>query len=137
MYVKSRHLSVPTIFLLISVVPKFDLSYHIIHLPVIQTFYDFFSSQSIARNNFFYTVFFFFFSIFTSIPLHRHNDILHPENLFLLTLTFLILMENKPNSHYIRVLWDSEKGTWMKYKRYRTMNLGKPFYFSEPYFYYL
>lgn len=64
MYVKSRHLSVPTIFLLISVVPKFDLSYHIIHLPVIQTFYDFFSSQSIARNNFFYTVFFFFFHFY-------------------------------------------------------------------------
>lgn len=60
MNVKSRHLSFPILFLLISVVQKFDLSHYIIHLPVIQAFYDFFSSQSIDRNNFLYTVGFFF-----------------------------------------------------------------------------
>lgn len=77
----------------------FDLSHHIIHLPVIQTYFFF---QSISRNNFYYSVFFFLF-IFTKIPSYRHDDALHRENF--LTLTFCILMENKPDYYYVRTIF--------------------------------
>lgn len=40
------------------------------------------------------------FSIFANICPHRHNDTLHPEKLFFLTLTSFILMENKLLSFY-------------------------------------
>lgn len=55
---------------LISVDHKFDLSRHIIHLSVIQAFYDFSPLQSIARNNFLYSVQFFFSFPFLLTSLH-------------------------------------------------------------------
>lgn len=91
MNVKPRHhLSFPHSPLsLIPVEPKFDLSHHIIHLSVIQAFYDSSLLQSTARNNFLYSAGFFFPFLLTflhiGIMTHRHNDTLHPENLFLLT----------------------------------------------------
>lgn len=62
MNVKPRHhLSFPHSPLsLIPVEPKFDLSHHIIHLSVIQAFYDSSLLQSTARNNFLYSAVFFF-----------------------------------------------------------------------------
>lgn len=83
----------------------FDLSHHMIHLPVLQAYFFF---PSISRNNFYYSVFFFLF-IFTKILSYRHDDALHPENF--LTLTFFILMESKPDSYYVRTIWYSRKDT--------------------------
>lgn len=119
--------------LLISIEPKLYLSHHIIHLSVVQAFYDFFSFQSIARNNFFYSVF--FSTTFINIPPYGHNDTMHPDNLFFSTLTSFILMENKPDSHNISVVWHFGKGTWLKFSRGRLVNLSKLFYFSYPQLY--
>lgn len=82
------HSLYPTL-ILISVVPKFDLSHRIIHLPVIQAFYDYYLLQSIARDSFFYSILFFSIFFLTNILPYRHNDTLHPENLSFFILTFL------------------------------------------------
>lgn len=62
---------------------------------------------------------------------------LHSVNLFLLTLPSFVLMESKLDSHNIRAIWHFGKDTWLKFRKGRLVNLGKLFYFSYPYFYYL
>lgn len=79
-----------------------------------------------------YFILCFFSPIFINIHPYGHNDTLHPDNFFFLTLTSFILMEKKPDSHNISVVWHFGKNTWLKFRRGRLVNLGKLLYFSYP-----